>query len=146
MQPGSGWPGRANMGDSAGNLGSHSRSGTQASRHTVALKAHPEPKEIVMNPIQHIRRIACVLAGLAAATVAFATTPAFAMEVPAGGGGGPAVVPQHLAPAVHIVVAGGMPGWQITLIAVGSALLAATFAVLLDRVRATRRNAITAAA
>jgi hypothetical protein len=110
------------------------------------LKAYPEPKEIVMNPIQHIRRIACILAGLAAATAAFATTPAFAMEVPAGGGGGPAVVPQHLAPAVHIVVAGGMPGWQITLIAVGSALLAATFAVLLDRVRATRRNAITAAA
>jgi hypothetical protein len=111
------------------------------------LKAHPEPKEIVMNPIQHIRRIACVLAGLAAALVAFATTPAFAMEVPAGGGGGgPAVVPQHLAPAVHIVVAGGMPGWQITLIGVGSALLAATFAVLLDRARATRRNAITAAA
>jgi hypothetical protein len=55
-------------------------------------------------------------------------------------------VPQHLAPAVHIVVAGGMPGWQISLIAVGSALLAATFAVLLDRARATRRNAITAAA
>jgi hypothetical protein len=110
------------------------------------LKAHPEPKEIVMNPIQHIRRIAAVLAGLAAALVAFATTPAFAMKVPASGGdGGPAVVPQHLAPAVHIV-ASGMPGWQITLIAVGSALLAATFAVLLDRARATRRNAITAAA
>jgi hypothetical protein len=110
------------------------------------LKAHPEPKEIVMNPIQHIRRIAAVLAGLAAALVAFATTPAFAAQVPASGGGGPAVVPQHLAPAVHIVVAGGMPGWQIALIAVGSALLAATFAVLLDRARATRRNAITAAA
>jgi hypothetical protein len=99
-----------------------------------------------MNPIKHIRRIACVLAGLAAAVAAFATTPAFAMEVPAAGGGGSAVVPQHLAPAVHIVVAGGMPGWQITLIAVGSALLAATFAVLLDRARVTRRNAITAAA
>ena len=99
-----------------------------------------------MNPIHHIRRIACVLAGLAAAMVAFATTPAFAMEVPASGGGGPAVVPQHLAPAVHIVVPGGMPGWQITLIAVGSALLAATFAVLLHRARATRRNAITVVA
>ena len=39
-----------------------------------------------------------------------------------------------------------MPGWQITLIAVGAALLAATVAVLLDRARATRRNAITTAA
>jgi hypothetical protein len=98
-----------------------------------------------MNPIRPIRRIAGVLAGLAAALVAFATTPAFAMEVPASGGGGPGVAPQHLTP-VHTVAAGGMPGWQITLIAVGAALLAATLAVLADRARATRRNAITAAA
>jgi hypothetical protein len=69
------------------------------------------------------------------------------MKAPgAGGGSRSAVVPQHLAPAVHIVAASGMSGWQITLIAVGSALLAATFAVLLDRARAARRNAITAAA
>jgi hypothetical protein len=47
---------------------------------------------------------------------------------------------------VHTVVTGGMPGWQITLIAIGAALLAATVAVLLDRARAARRKAITAAA
>jgi hypothetical protein len=35
--------------------------------------------------------------------------------------------------------------WQITLIAIGAALLAATVAVLLDRARTTRRNAVTAA-
>jgi DNA-binding CsgD family transcriptional regulator len=84
-------------------------------------------------------RVSAVLAKLDAPTRDVA-------QVPASGGGGPAVVPQHLAPAVHIVVAGGMAGWQIALIAVGSALLAATFAVLLDRARATRRDAITAAA
>jgi hypothetical protein len=39
-----------------------------------------------------------------------------------------------------------MPGWQIVLIAVGAALLAATVAVLLDRARSARRNTITAAA
>jgi len=39
-----------------------------------------------------------------------------------------------------------MPGWQITLIAMGAALVAATVAVLLDRARATHRNAITTAA
>jgi hypothetical protein len=39
-----------------------------------------------------------------------------------------------------------MPGWQSTLLAAGAALLAATVAVLLDRVRATRREAIAAAA
>ena len=99
-----------------------------------------------MNPIRHIRhirRIAAVLAGLTAALVA-CTTPAFAMLAPVGGGG-PAVAPQHLAP-VHTVAASGMPGWQITLIAAGAALLAAAVAVLLDRARATRRNPVTAAA
>ena len=98
-----------------------------------------------MNPIQHIRRIAAVLAGLAAALVACSTTPAFAMLAPPPGGEGPAVAPPHLAP-VHTVAGGGMPGWQITLIAAGAALLAATFAVLLDRARATRRNPVAAAA
>jgi hypothetical protein len=36
---------------------------------------------------------------------------------------------------VRTVVIGGMPGWQIALIAIGAALLAATAAVLLDRAR-----------
>jgi hypothetical protein len=94
--------------------------------------------------IQHIRRFAAALAALAAALVAFSAAPAFAEVVPAPGRG-PAVAPQHLAP-VHAVVTGGMPGWQISLIAAGAALLAATVAVLLDRARATRRKAITAAA
>ena len=49
-------------------------------------------------------------------------------------------------PAVHTVVTGGMPGWQITLIAVAAALLAATVAVLADRARAGRRKAAVAAA
>jgi biopolymer transport protein ExbB/TolQ len=43
-------------------------------------------------------------------------------------------------PAIHTVVTGGMPGWQITLIATGAALFAAVVAVLLDRVRAARRG------
>ena len=46
----------------------------------------------------------------------------------------------------HTVVLGGMPGWQIVLIAIGAALLAATAAVLADRARATRRNPVTGAA
>ena len=102
-----------------------------------------------MNPIRHIRRFAGVLAGLAglaAVLVASGATPAFAMVVPPPGGPAGAAVPPAQASAVHTIVAGGMPGWQITLIAVGAALLAATVAVLLDRARATRRNAITTAA
>jgi hypothetical protein len=92
-----------------------------------------------MHRIHYIRRIAAVLAGLAAALVAFTTTPAFATQEPPPGGGGPAFVPPHLAP-VHTVIAGGMAGWQITVIAVGAALLAATVAVLADRTRAARQN------
>jgi hypothetical protein len=41
---------------------------------------------------------------------------------------------------VHTIVAGGMPGWQITLIAAAAALLAAAAAVLLDRARSARRH------
>jgi hypothetical protein len=40
---------------------------------------------------------------------------------------------------VHPALAGGMPGWQITLIAVGAAGLAAT-ALLLGRALAARRH------
>jgi hypothetical protein len=41
---------------------------------------------------------------------------------------------------VRTVVVGGMPGWQIALIAIGAALAAAAAAVLLDRARAGRRR------
>ena len=45
------------------------------------------------------------------------------------------------APADSEVTTAGMPGWQITLIALGAGLIAATAAVLLDRARAARRAA-----
>jgi hypothetical protein len=41
---------------------------------------------------------------------------------------------------VHTVIIGGMPGWQIALIAVAAAVVAAAIAVFLDRARATRRH------
>jgi len=100
-----------------------------------------------MNPIQHLRRFAAVVAGLAAALVAFGATPAFASLPP--GHGGPA---DHAVPAgppvvqVHTIVTGGTPGWVIALIALGAALLAATVAVLADRARSARRKPVTAAA
>ena len=40
----------------------------------------------------------------------------------------------------HTIVVGGMPGWQIILIAAGAALAAAIAAVLLDRAWAARRS------
>ena len=102
-----------------------------------------------MNPLKRIRRFAAVLAGLAGALVAFGATPALAMrEPPPGSGSGVSTSPAGTtAPVeVHTVVVGGMPGWQITLIAIVAALLAATVAVLLDRARRSRRKAIAAAA
>jgi hypothetical protein len=54
--------------------------------------------------------------------------------------GGPAQ-----APAVGAVTAGGMPGWQITLIALGAALVAATAAVFLDRALERRSGSCQAA-
>jgi hypothetical protein len=55
-------------------------------------------------------------------------------EIPPGGGG--------TAPAPPVaVISGGMAGWQITLIALGAALVAATAAVFLDRALAARRAA-----
>ena len=41
-------------------------------------------------------------------------------------------------PVVRTVVVGGMPGWQIALIATAAALVAAAAAVLADRVFRTR--------
>jgi hypothetical protein len=97
-----------------------------------------------MNPIRHIRRLATVLAGLAASVLL--ATPAFARLEPDPGAGyvAPASVPAQV--QVRTIVAGGMPGWQIALIAVGAALLAAALAVLADRTLAARRRAATAAA
>ncbi len=107
-----------------------------------------------MNRFRRFRHIAAVLAGLAAGLVAFAT-PAFA-SVPHPGAGYTPVFARPVpppgtefrpsAPVTHTVVLGGTPGWQIALIAVGVALLAALIAVLADRARAARRHAISAVA
>ena len=92
-----------------------------------------------MNPIRRIRRIAGALAGLAGAclVLAVAAPAAFAMTVPPFRDSGAVTTP---APPVqvHTVVVGGMAGWQIALIAVGAALVAATIAVLLERARTAR--------
>ena len=97
-----------------------------------------------MNPIPYIHRFAAVIAGLAAAVLG--ATPALARLEPDPGAGyvAPASVPAQV--QVRTIVAGGMPGWQIALIAVGAALLTAALAVLADRALAARRRAATAAA
>jgi hypothetical protein len=56
-------------------------------------------------------------------------------------GGGPAGTPT----TVRVIVTRGMPGWQITLIALGAALLAAIAAVPADRARMARKADATTA-
>ena len=104
-----------------------------------------------MNRIRRIRRLTAVLAGLACAWLGVATTStaAFAQNavfpVPDGTGG--KVAPAAAVPAItRVVVAGGMPGWQIALIAIGAAVFAAASAVLVYRALAARRPAVTATA
>jgi hypothetical protein len=93
-----------------------------------------------MNPIRTTRRLASTLAGLAAATLVFAGAAPAALARPAP----PDLRPAEFVPtpAIHTVVIGGMPGWQITLIAVGAAALAAVLALLLARAWAARRHAL----
>jgi hypothetical protein len=117
-----------------------------------------------MSRIPHIRRVAAALTGLAFACLglAAAAPTAFAQAPPPPGGGGmsaalvreallhgedlapvsgPGSAPSSVVPAVtRTVVVGGMPGWQIALIVIGAALLAAAAAVLLDRTWAARRR------
>jgi len=92
-----------------------------------------------MNRIHPIRRLAGILAGLAGALLALtaAAPAALAVNVPPPGGGAGTVEPP---PQVHTLVMGGMLGWQITLIAVAAAIIAAAVAVIVDRARAARRH------
>jgi peptidoglycan/LPS O-acetylase OafA/YrhL len=85
---------------------------------TAATTSKPNPsnhQKVTMNrtrPFRPVRRLAGILAALAAALLA----------------------------AAPAVIAGGMPGWQIALIAVAAAVVAAAVAVFLDRARAARRH------
>jgi hypothetical protein len=96
----------------------------------------PHPRTAARQAAAHLRRAAAALAALTCALLALAAiVPAASASIPIPPGG------PDVPPATVPVFAGGMAGWQITLIAVGAALVAATAAVVLDRALATRRSA-----
>jgi len=111
-----------------------------ASGPTAPVKhAHHPPRRIVAA----ITIVVLVTVAAAPLLLAFATaSPAKAatMIIP-----GPArsTLPSQVPAPIHTVVAvaGGMPGWQIALIAAGAAVLAAVLAVAADRARTARRPA-----
>ena len=100
-----------------------------------------------MRIIKSLSRLGVVLTTLGVIALALVgRASAASAMVPRSGGGaeGNGHIP-ITPPAVHTVVVGGMPGWQIATIAIVAALVAAVAAVLIDRSRAVRRLPVTAA-
>jgi hypothetical protein len=92
-----------------------------------------------------VRRITAALAVVTAGLLipAAAVPAAFAAVkvIPDPGGGAYGPFPAVPGGTVQVIAVGGMPGWQITVMALAAALIAATAAVLLDRARASHRAA-----
>ena len=104
----------------------------QRSRHWVATRQAGA----------RLGRLATVLAAVISGLLAsVAVVPAaFARHGARSGDGGTVPVAPVPAATVRVIGTGGMAGWQIALIAVGAALVAATAAVLADRKLASRRS------
>jgi hypothetical protein len=97
--------------------------------------------------MNHIRRILAAAATLAGALLALAAAPAAGAAPmplpPHGGSGSGGAGGAHS--TVRVIATGGMPGWQIALIAAATALAAAILAVLADRAWVARRTHATTA-
>ena len=111
------------------------------------MVTYPSRRRTRPHVTTRLRRITAALAavsgGLLAWAAAVPAASAATIWVPhpgAGGAYGPVPATPPAVP-VQVITAGGMPGWQITLIALAAALAAATAAVFLDRTRASRRSA-----
>jgi hypothetical protein len=89
--------------------------------------------------MNHLRRfLGLLVAGVLALPILAVTAPAaLAMHVPPGGTADVSSVP----PPAQVIITGGMSGWQITLITLAAALLAALTAILLDRAWVTHHAA-----
>jgi hypothetical protein len=105
------------------------------------------PRVAARKPAARLRRIVVavaavicgVLASLAIIPAASAATILIPLPDPGGTAGPAGLTP--VPATVRIVTVGGMAGWQIALIALGAAVVAAAAAVVLDRVLAARRTA-----
>jgi hypothetical protein len=96
-----------------------------------------------MRHTSFVRRATSLGAAAASSLLGFLlfAPSAFAQVVrPVGDGSSSPVTPPIAPSTAHTVVAGGMAGWQITLIVVGAALMAATVAVFTDRARTAHRK------
>jgi hypothetical protein len=87
--------------------------------------------------------LAAVICGLLASAAAIPAASARPIPPPGGSYGTTGVAP--VPGTTQIITVGGMAGWQITLIALGAALVAAAATLLLDRALAAHRAAATSA-
>jgi hypothetical protein len=99
------------------------------------------PRTATRHARLHLRRLAAVLGAVTGALLSFAAAPAaFASQIPVPSGGGAyGPVPGAAATFTRVITTGGTPSWQIALIALGAALVAAAAAVSLDRTLGRRR-------
>ncbi len=99
-----------------------------------------------MSNNRFVRRGAGVMIAIAASLfgVVLCAPSAFAMIVQPVGSGSSLTLTPHPAPT-HGLVGAGMAGWQVALIAIGTALFVATFAVLTARIRQSRKVSVSAA-
>ncbi len=92
-----------------------------------------------------LRRLFGLAAAVSFGLMALGATAsgAFAEIAPPPGGGNAVIapVPPATIRVVRVVTSSGLDAWQITLVAVGAALLGAVAAVLVSRARAVRRTA-----
>ena len=95
-----------------------------------------------MSTIKSLSRLGAMLVSLAIIAMGLASSASASTFPEPGGEGGTGPVTPAPVTEVHTVVVGGMPGWQIALIAVVAALVTAIAAVLIERSRTARRRPV----
>jgi hypothetical protein len=108
-----------------------------------------------MNRMHSIRRVAVTLAGLAGALLAFCagSVPVLASTLAPLGGDPhghpgrplPPVWDKHPPLPAHTMATGGMPGWQVLVLAAGAVVLAALTVIVYRKRTARRRVTVSAA-
>ena len=107
---------------------------------------HPDTRPRAGAPAadRRLGRLAAAISGLFA--VAAAGPAAFARPIPPPGGSWATSVTPAGPAAVQALSTGDMAGWQVALIAIGAAVLAAAAAIVLDRTLIRRRGVTAASA
>jgi hypothetical protein len=108
--------------------------------YTHTPRRGPHPRTAARETAARLRRLAAALAALTCVVLAAAAVPAASAHTLVRDPPGGAPLAPVPAPAATVVTS-SMAGWQITLIALGAALIAAAAAVFVDRALAARRAA-----